>query len=283
MMRLSTADHSRDSAGLRYVYPVLSRRAGGISVGINLNPNNACNWRCIYCQVPDLTRGAAPDIDNAQLRRELTGLLDDIRDGRLLDQSATGDERPAIRDIAISGNGEPTSTDRFDEIIGIVGQAAADCGLLGRIKLVLITNGSLMRRPAVQRGLTAWAKLGGETWFKLDTATREGLTRINGARIAPATVAANLTTAARLCPTFVQTCMFRLDGRNPSTAELDAYVDFLADRLGAGVPLRGVLLYGLARPSMQADAARLSPLSEEDLQTLAERIRALGLMVRVHP
>ncbi|MDX9945398.1 MAG: radical SAM protein, partial [Azonexus sp.] len=38
---LRTDDHSRDSAGLRYVYPVISRRAGGVSVGINLNPNNA--------------------------------------------------------------------------------------------------------------------------------------------------------------------------------------------------------------------------------------------------
>jgi wyosine [tRNA(Phe)-imidazoG37] synthetase (radical SAM superfamily) len=56
--RLTVADHDRGSAGLTYVYPVVSRRAGGVSVGINLNVNNACNWRCIYCQVPGLTRGA---------------------------------------------------------------------------------------------------------------------------------------------------------------------------------------------------------------------------------
>lgn len=41
--QLSVHDQSRDSAGLRYVYPVVSRRAGGVSVGINLNVNNACN------------------------------------------------------------------------------------------------------------------------------------------------------------------------------------------------------------------------------------------------
>ena len=44
---LAINDHRRDSAGLRYVYPVISRRAGGVSVGINLNPNNACNWACL--------------------------------------------------------------------------------------------------------------------------------------------------------------------------------------------------------------------------------------------
>ena len=54
---LTTDDHRRDSAGLRYVYPVISRRAGGVSIGINLNPNNACNWACVYCQVENLTRG----------------------------------------------------------------------------------------------------------------------------------------------------------------------------------------------------------------------------------
>ena len=44
---LDSTDHSRDSAGMTYVYPVVSRRAGGVSIGMNLNPNNACNWRCI--------------------------------------------------------------------------------------------------------------------------------------------------------------------------------------------------------------------------------------------
>ena len=48
---LTTTDHDRGSAGLTYVYPVISRRSGGLSIGINLNPNNACNWRCIYCQL----------------------------------------------------------------------------------------------------------------------------------------------------------------------------------------------------------------------------------------
>ena len=44
---LNIYDHDRDSAGMTYVYPVISRRAGGVSVGINLNTNKACNWRCI--------------------------------------------------------------------------------------------------------------------------------------------------------------------------------------------------------------------------------------------
>ncbi len=72
---LTTQDHSRDVAGLTYIYPVLSRRAGGISVGINFNVNNACNWRCVYCQVPGLSVGSAPDIDLLKLREELCFFL----------------------------------------------------------------------------------------------------------------------------------------------------------------------------------------------------------------
>jgi hypothetical protein len=74
---LTTIDHRRDSAGLLYVYPVISRRAGGVSVGINLNTNNACNWACVYCQVDNLTRGGPPPIDLDLLESELKGFLDD--------------------------------------------------------------------------------------------------------------------------------------------------------------------------------------------------------------
>ena len=68
---LTVSDHRRDSAGMTYVYPVVSRRAGGVSVGINLNTNNACNWACLYCQVPELKRGGPPPIDLDRLEMEL--------------------------------------------------------------------------------------------------------------------------------------------------------------------------------------------------------------------
>ena len=97
---------------MRYVYPVVSRRAGGVSVGINLNPNNACNWRCIYCQVPDLTRGTAPPVDLAVLENELRGFLDELLHGDFM-QSRVPEGARRINDIALSGNGEPTSGAEF--------------------------------------------------------------------------------------------------------------------------------------------------------------------------
>lgn len=282
-MKLTTTDHRRDSAALTYLYPVLSRRAGGVSIGVNLNPNNACNWQCIYCQVPNLVRGAAPDIDLERLRHELGTLLGAINRGDFFERFDVAEEHRRICDIALSGNGEPTSARAFPEAIDIIGDAAQDADLLGRIKLVLITNGSLIRRPSVRRGLARWAALGGEAWFKIDSATRAGLSRINQVERSPEAMARDLSACASLCTTWIQTCLFARDRQPPAESELRAYLDFLAERLQEQVPLRGVMLYGLARPSLQPGAERLSRLPAAWLEQFGTRIRALGLPVSVHP
>src|SRR5512143_10825 len=136
---LNTTDHSRDSAGLRYVYPVVSRRAGGVSIGINLNPNDACNWRCIYCQVPGLTRGNAPPIDVPRLESELRGLLTDIVRGDFMTREVPPEAR-RLNDIAFSGNGEPTSSPQLGEALEAVARVRAE--LAPDVSTVLITNGS---------------------------------------------------------------------------------------------------------------------------------------------
>jgi hypothetical protein len=79
----------------------------------------------------------------------------------------------------------------------------------------------------------------------------------------------------------VQTCMFCWDGEPPTTAAIDAYLNVLEN---AGIhALEGVLLYGIARPSMQAEAVRLTPLDAAALEVIAARIKQKGLTVRVSP
>ena len=281
-MALSTRNHDRDAAGMTYVYPVISRRAGGVSVGINLNPNNACNWRCIYCQVPDLKRGGPPPIDLAQLENELRAMLTDIVQGDFMVRQVAAEMR-RLNDVAISGNGEPTSAAEFPEVVDLVGRLLDEFGLTGRIKLVLITNGSLAHKAYVQDGLRQMAALGGEVWFKFDRATTAGVKQVNDTEADPERHYQRLKIIAALCPTWIQTCVFKLDGMPPDEAEVCAYLDLLA-RVGAeAVSLSGVLLYGLARPSLQPEAARLSPLASEWLDNLARRIRELNLNVHVSP
>ena len=279
---LSVADHDRQGAGLLYVYPVVSRRAGGVSIGVNLNVNNACNWRCVYCQVPDLTRGAPPPVDLARLRQELKGFLDDVLHGDFLARRVEPGAR-RLNDIALSGNGEPTSAKAFAAVVDLIGQVRQEAAVPDAVKTVLITNGSLMHQPTVQAGVAALRGLNGEVWFKLDRAPGAGMRRVNNSRAGVERVRSNLGVAAGLCPTWVQTCMFAWDGAPPEESGQRAYLDFLRERRTAGVRLEGVLLYSLARQSFQPEAGQLQALPAEWLEAFAQRIRALGLVVKVTP
>jgi len=253
-----------------------------VSIGINLNINNACNWRCIYCQVPNLARGAPPPVDMHQLKLELKEFLHDVLKGDFFAMRVPADAR-RLNDIALSGNGEPTSAKEFEQVIDLIGEIRRQADVPELVKTVLITNGSLMQRTGVQAGVEKLAALNGEVWFKLDRATDAGMRKVNNTRTGIARVRANLAVAARLCPTWVQTCLFAIDGAGPDDAEQKAYVDFLRQCIEQGIALRGVLLYGLARQSFQPEAPRLSPLLPEQLETVAQRVRALGLAVKVTP
>lgn len=279
---LTIRNHDRDASAMTYVYPVISRRAGGVSIGINLNPNNACNWRCVYCQVPELKRGAAPKIHLTQLEAELSTLLEAVLHGDFMQTRVPADMR-RLNDIALSGNGEPTSAKEFAEVIQLLGRVMKRYGIAQKIKLVLITNGSLISRDYVQLGLKRMAKLKGEVWLKLDAGSREGMARINHTRQSLSKTMEHITLAASLCPTWLQSCVFAWDGVAPSALEQQAYLDFVAQLIARGTKLQGVLLYGLARPSQQAEAGHLSALPAAWLHTFGERITALGLAVKITP
>ena len=276
---LSPQDHDRNRAGMTYVYPVLSRRAGGLSVGINLNPNNACNWRCIYCQVPGLTRGAPPAIDLELLESELRRQLEQVVHGDFLQRELPEGFR-RLADTAFSGNGEPTSAREFPQAVALVGQVLREFGLADSVKVRLITNGSLVERPHVLAAIGELSRCNGEVWFKLDAATPDAIARINDVQLDPRTVLERLRHCARACPTWVQTCMFALDDTPPAEPELAAYLDLLAQVAGE---IAGVHLYGLARPSLQPEAPRLARLPATWLEDCAERIRQRGLIVQVSP
>ncbi|MGQ5523104.1 radical SAM protein [Chitinimonas sp. PSY-7] len=280
LIPLAVTDHRRDILGFQYVYPVVSRRAGGVSVGINLNPNNACNWRCIYCQVPDLIRGNAPKLDLACLEAELAAMLEDIVHGDFMQRNVPEDVR-RLNDIALSGNGEPTSSRQFGEVVDLVGRQMRHFGLLGQIKFVLITNGSQLYKPAIQSALGRLSALNGEVWFKYDRAPIDNHSFVNQIALTPAQVRRHLLAATTHCPTWLQTCMFMVDGALPSEQEITAWLDLLREAMEGGARPEGVLLYGLARPSTQAEAPRLAKAPDDWMRALAGRIEAFGLPVKL--
>jgi len=277
---LGVRDHSRDAAGLRYVYPVVSRRAQGLSIGINLNTNNACNWACSYCQVPGLSRGAAPPVDLALLRSELQGFLDQVFAGDFLATRVPAGMR-RVNDVAFSGNGEPTASPQFAAAVDAVLAELARWPQAAPLKIVVISNGSRAHRPEVLAALGRLAERRGELWFKLDRGLAEGRRRVNGVALSDRLVVERLVAASARIPTWVQTCLFAEDGQAPPAAELQAYLALLAGARRRGARLCGVLLYTLARPSLQPGAEHLSPLPLDALAGWAEALRASGLEVRV--
>ncbi len=280
-VKLSITDHNRNVVSLKYVYPVLSRRAGGLSIGINFNSNNACNWRCIYCQVPNLQKGSAPAMDFALLKHELKLFFNDVLHGDFYQRFAVPLEQQQIKDIAISGNGEPSSLKNFAEAIEIIATVATQAGILPTSKLVLITNGSLMHQTPVQAGLKILNFYNGEVWFKLDSATQAGITQLNNANLSPQKQLANLKICAKLCITSLQTCLVNYNEQGFAISEQQAYLNLLAE-LQDQVEIKDIMLYSIARTSLQPEAALLAKISCADMEIFANKIRNMHFKVSVN-
>ena len=274
---LSIHDHSRELSGVKYIYSVISRRAGGLSIGVNLNVNNACNWQCIYCEIPNLTRGTPPPIELDVLEQELRFFLNEIINGDYMEKNVSLEDRH-LKDIAFSGNGEPTSAEEFPEVISIVKKLLEEFNLLHKIKIRLITNGSLMHQASVIKSVEMLKEMNGEVWFKVDAATEESIKTINQVNLKPHQILERLKNSANVCPTFVQTCIFSINGNGPSEKDINAYIELINE---VKSNIQGVHLYGLARPSLQPQAKNLGRIDEEVLQDIAKELRSLNITTTV--
>lgn len=269
---LTIHDHNRHIENMTYVYPVVSRRAKGVSIGINLNTNNACNWACIYCQVENLTRGGPPSIDIELLARELSAFLAPDFLTRFL-ETRVAPEMRRVADIAFAGNGEPTTAPEFKTVVERVIAILLAQVHLPTIPIRLITNGSQLHRVSVQEGIKALGQAGGEVWFKVDRATESGIALVNQTQLSIEKISRNLKHCCELAPTWIQTCWFPIDGHYPDSAETQAYIDFVAEHQQR---IQGIHLYGIARPSQQAGAEHLGQSSAEELKQFAAKIQAIS-------
>ena len=280
MSKLTVTNHNRNLTGLTYVYPVLSRRAGGLSIGINFNTNNACNWRCIYCQVPDLKNGAAPEIDLDLLASELRFFLNSVLHGNFYDEMEVDAAQRTIKDIAIAGNGEPTSLKDFDLAVNLIGSIANEFGIFPQSHFVLITNGSLIHRSSVQKGLKTIREYDGEIWFKMDSATPEGRKQFNHSAQTNESVLKNLQIASELCTTKIQICLVDYKQQGLSQSEKTGFIDFLK-QVRSHTTIEHITLYTLARPSQQPEAVDLQVMPFDIMDDLAHAIRLLHFNVVV--
>jgi wyosine [tRNA(Phe)-imidazoG37] synthetase (radical SAM superfamily) len=264
--------HPRSYASNRYVYPVLSRRASGLSIGVNINPDKSCNFNCIYCQVDRSVPGTAGPIDLDVLRAELEQMVELAASGRIFEgpqfASAPAELR-RLRDIAISGDGEPTLRPEFPQVVEVCAEVRRRSGL-DDLKLVLLTNGSLLHKPAVAAGLGTLDANNGEIWFKLDTGSQDFYRRVARSAVPRARILTNLIEAARARPIVIQTLLMRIDGLGPSDEEIDAYCLVLRTVVSQRGQIKLVQVHTIARPPAESS---VTPLPDAEIDRLVELIR----------
>ena len=280
------------------VYPVLSRRAGGLSVGVNLNLDKACNFDCIYCQVdrttpplplPPTTRSEA-DLILDELRR----FFEAVDSGRFFRDSVFGGlskEHGQIRDIAFSGDGEPTLSSSFKTVAASVRAFLSERSLTeGPPPLLrLITNGSglfsrdtrlFIRRVFLEDGP-------GEIWLKLDAADPESYARIDRSPIPFERLMEGLDQVVADLPVTIQTML--LDFKDPGDpgafkadrALFDPMLEKVAGWIRSGAAISAWHLYSVARPPAVSAVRRVS---QERLDAFARQASAhLSIPVQVFP
>ena len=265
--------HSRQYEGNRFVYPVLSRRSGGISLGVNLNPDKICNFDCIYCQVDRSTQSEIRFVEIDRLLEELEAGLALVTSGDLYQAAAfrqTPEPLRRLNDIAFSGDGEPTTYRNFDEIIERCAEVKRRRSL-DDVKMVLITNASMFHRPVVQRALAILDRNQGEIWAKLDAGTDDYYQQIERTPIPFARILENITAAAKIRPLVIQSIFMRVKGEPSQQSEIEAYCDRLGEITAAGGKIKLAQIYTVARPPAESF---VTPLADAEVDTLAATVRA---------
>ncbi|HIN95867.1 MAG TPA: radical SAM protein [Planctomycetes bacterium] len=264
--------HDRLFEENRFVYPVLSRRSGGLSIGVNLNPDKVCNFDCIYCQVNRTTESETRFVELDQLLDELDRMLEWVISARIFESGKfadTPEQLRTLRDIAFSGDGEPTTYRNFDEVI-LACATLKQKHQLDDVAMVLISNASMFHREHVQRGLQILDQNQGQVWAKLDAGTDAYYQLVERTTIPFQQILDNITQVSLTRPVVIQALFMRIQGEPPAATEQQAFCDRLNEIVDQGGQLELIQLYTVARPPAESF---VTPLSDQEIDLFVERIR----------
>jgi wyosine [tRNA(Phe)-imidazoG37] synthetase (radical SAM superfamily) len=273
--RLDFKDHRRELGSNRYVYAVVSRRARGLSIGLNLNPDKACNFDCPYCQVDRTTPGGPSRIDVEALAEELRDLLERAPHELWAEApfDSVASELRRVADVAFAGDGEPTTPPEFPRAASVVRELRDR--LAPGVPLRLLTNATLFHKPKVHAALDEFDEL----WCKLDAGSEAYFQVVDGTRLPFQRILDNLLLVARERPIVIQAMFMTLEGRGPDDAELAAWVSRLRGIVAGGGRIDQVQVYTIARAPADPRCGALDPAR---LEAIAASARAAGLPASVY-
>ena len=270
----------RDFLDNHFVYAVVSARARGLSVGVNLNPDKACNFSCVYCEVPRNGELREQRLDVDAMAAELKRTLIYVRGGRLRERPwyrGLPDELLQLRHVALSGDGEPTLSPAFAEALQAVVHVRALCGF-PFFKLVLITNATGLDLPHVQHGLRHFTR-SDEVWAKLDGGTQAYVNKVNRSEVPLEKILSNILLLGRQRPVVIQSLFPAINDEEPPLEEIEQYARRLLGLKNGGAQISLVQIYSATRPSLNSASGHL-PLRV--LSRIAHTVRQMtGLQAEV--
>jgi len=270
----------RDFLNNRFVYAVISARARGLSLGVNMNPDKNCSFDCLYCEVDRRNPPRETKLDVDAMATELHKTLAYVMAGKLHERpwySSLSEELLTLRHVALSGDGEPTLAPDFAEAVEAIVHIRA-LGEFPFFKMVLITNGTGLDLPQVQSGLKHFTK-SDEIWAKLDGGTQAMFNRVDRSDVSLEKVLANILQVARQRPVVIQSLFPAINGEEPLSREIDEYALRLKELKSAGANIPLVQIYSATRPMFHADCGHL-PL--KTLSHIAQTVRHVsGLKAEV--
>jgi wyosine [tRNA(Phe)-imidazoG37] synthetase (radical SAM superfamily) len=267
--RETAFDRPRDFLGNRFVYAVISSRARGLSLGVNVNPDRKCNFDCSYCEVNRRQPARDTVLDVDVMAAELSKSLSFIRGGRLAERPwyhSLPPELLQLRQVALSGDGEPTLATNFVEAVQAVVRVRA---LGGYFKVVLYTNGTGLDHPSVLRGLEFLTK-SDEVWIKLDGGTQAFIDKVNRPDVPLEKILANILLVGRMRQVVIQSLFPAIHGEEPPFEEIREYALRLKELKAGGAQISLVQIYSAARPGVNSEWGHL-PLRV--LSQIAQTVR----------
>lgn len=264
----------------RFVYTVVSARARGLAIGINMNPDKSCNFNCVYCEVNRGQPAKEKTLDLTVMSEELANTLFLVRSGKIREHAGyngLSNELLQLRHVALSGDGEPTLSPVFAEAVQAVIHVRAR-NPHTFFRLALMTNGTGLDLRTVQDSLHYFTHED-EIWVKLDAGTDEYMRRINRGEVSMDKIVSNILLVARQRPIIIQSLFPMVLGQEPPPHEIDEYILRLRDLKDAGAQISLVQIYSASRPVAHPDCGHM-PLRK--LSRISHRIKTeIGLKAEV--
>lgn len=251
--------YPREFFNNRFVYTVISPRARGLSIGVNMNPDKVCNFDCIYCEVDRQQPTFEHGLDLPVMRVELEHTLKLVHSGRIREHPGYRKAPAAmlrLQQVCLSGDGEPTRCPDFLGVMKAIVHLRAR-GPWPFFKLVLVTNGTGLDRPEVQKGLSFLTAMD-EVWAKLDAGSQSQFQRINNPDCTLEEILTKIVKLAKRQPVVIQSLFPAIANQGPPASEIEAYVQRLKELKEGGAQIPLVQIYSATRPTPHSECGHLS-------------------------